>query len=82
MTSMTARKFGLYGRGQIRVGNFADLVVFDPDRIIDRSTWTDPHQYPEGIPFVIVNGTAVIREGEHTGAVPGRIIRKRHTLVL
>jgi len=82
MTSLTARKFGLYGRGQIKVGNFADLVIFDPDRIIDRSTWTDPHQYPEGIPYVIVNGKPVIFEGEHTEALPGRILRKRHTLVL
>ncbi|MCK9196847.1 MAG: D-aminoacylase [Syntrophales bacterium] len=80
MTSLTARKFGLYGRGQIKVGNFADLVIFDPDRIIDKSTWTDPHQYPEGIPYVIVNGTPVIFEGEHTEALPGRILRKRHTL--
>ncbi len=82
MTSMTAKKFGLYGRGQIKVGNFADLVIFDPDEIIDRSTWTAPHQYPEGIPYVIVNGIPVIHEGEHTGALPGRVIRKRRTLVL
>jgi N-acyl-D-amino-acid deacylase len=82
MTSMTAKKFGLHGRGQIKVGNFADLVIFDPDEIIDRSTWTAPHQYPEGIPYVIVNGIPVIHEGEHTGALPGRVIRKRRTLVL
>jgi N-acyl-D-amino-acid deacylase len=82
MTSLTARKFGLYGRGQIKAGNFADIVIFDPDRIIDRSTWTDPHQYPEGIPYVIVNGKPVVFAGEHTGSLPGHILRKRRTLVL
>ncbi|HOD98554.1 MAG TPA: D-aminoacylase [Syntrophales bacterium] len=82
MTSLTARKFGLYGRGIIKEGNFADLVVFAPEQIIDRSTWTDPHQYPEGIPYVIVNGIPVIYEGEHTDAFPGRILRKSQTVVL
>ncbi|HRS87605.1 MAG TPA: D-aminoacylase [Syntrophales bacterium] len=80
MTSLTARKFGLYGRGILREGFFADCVVFDPDRVIDRATWTEPHRYPEGIPYVLVNGVSVVFEGEHTGATPGRILRKNHGL--
>jgi len=75
MTSIAARKFGLDKRGQIREGFFADLVVFDPDRVIDLSTWDKPHQYPAGIEYVIVNGEVVIRRGEHTGLLPGRILK-------
>lgn len=76
MTSLTARKFGLRGRGQIREGFFADVVVFDPYNIIDLSSWTDPHQFGRGIEHVIVNGKIVIREGEHTGALPGKVLKK------
>ncbi len=72
MTSFPARRMGLLDRGLVRAGMWADLVVFDPDRVIDRATFDDPHQYPEGIDDVIVNGVAVIRGGEHTGAFPGR----------
>lgn len=75
MTSLTAEKFGLMGRGRIQKGWFADLVVFDPARIMDRSTWENPHQYPVGIGQVIVNGRVVIDGGEHTGELPGRILR-------
>ncbi|MCE5249165.1 D-aminoacylase [bacterium] len=76
MTSVSAAKFGLTGRGRIEEGAFADIVVFDPDTVIDLATYTDPHQYPGGIPYVIVNGREVISEGEHTGALPGKILRK------
>ena len=76
MTSLTAKKFGLKNRGQIKRGFFADLVIFDPDKVIDRATWGNPHQYPEGIEFVLVNGKIVINHGEHTGALPGRILKK------
>ncbi len=76
MTSITAQKFGLANRGQIKAGYFADLVVFNPDKIIDCATWKDPHQYPKGIDSVIVNGQIVIREGEHTGNLPGKILEK------
>ena len=75
MTSLTAQKFCLMKRGQIKEDYFADLVVFDPDTIIDKSTWEDPHQYPAGIKYVIVNGETVISEGEHTGMLTGRILR-------
>ena len=53
-----------------------DLVVFNPGKIIDRATWQDPHQYPGGIDYVIVNGQVVIRGEEHTGKLPGKILKK------
>ena len=74
MTSMTAKKFGLNNRGQVNPGFRADAVIFDPDTIIDRSTWKQPHQYPDGVKYVIVNGKVVIQQGEHTGQLPGTII--------
>jgi N-acyl-D-amino-acid deacylase len=76
MTSTTARKFGLKWRGWLREGFFADIVIFDPERVIDRATWDEPHQYPEGIDYVIVNGRIVIDQGEHTGLLPGRVLKK------
>jgi N-acyl-D-amino-acid deacylase len=76
ITSMTAQKFSLTKRGQIAVGYFADLVIFDPERIADSSTWANPHQYPKGIDYVIVNGQVVISQGDHTGLLPGRILKK------
>jgi N-acyl-D-amino-acid deacylase len=75
MTSLTAEKFGLTGRGRIQKGYFADIVIFNPDTVIDVSTWQEPHRYPVGIPYVIVNGQLVIENGEHTGRLPGRILR-------
>ena len=79
MTSVPADKFGFSGRGRISEGYFADLVVFDPDRIIDRATWEDPHQYPEGIEYVVVNGKVAVEGGETTGTLPGRILKKEPT---
>jgi N-acyl-D-amino-acid deacylase len=75
MTSMTAQKFGLQKRGQIKDGYFADLVVFDPGKVIDCATWKDPHRYPKGIDHVLVNGRIVITRGEHTGLLPGKILK-------
>jgi N-acyl-D-amino-acid deacylase len=75
ITSFSAEKFGLAERGRIREGYWADLAVFDPDRIIDKATFENPHQYPEGIPHVIVNGVPAVRDGEHTGALMGKILR-------
>ena len=75
MTSMPAAHFGFNGRGILETGAFADITVFDPATVIDRATFQNPHQYPEGIPYVVVNGTVVISEGEHTGELPGRILR-------
>jgi len=77
MTSLPASRFGFEKRGVIRPGDFADLVIFDPERIADRATWVEPHQYPAGIEYVIVNGQVVIKSEEHTGHLPGRILRKK-----
>ena len=76
MTSTTASKFGFHKRGQITEDFFADIVIFNPDTVIDRATWENPHQYPIGIEYVIVNGEIVINEGEHTGLLPGKILKK------
>lgn len=74
MTSVTARRFGLTDRGVIREGACADLVLFDADTVTDKATFADPHQYPVGIPYVIVKGVVVIDEGQHTGALPGQVL--------
>src|SRR5205823_13180462 len=76
MTGMPAAKFRLLDRGAIRPGAFADLVVFDPARIDDVATYGEPRRAPSGIRAVYVNGTAVARDGEHTGARPGRGVRR------
>jgi N-acyl-D-aspartate/D-glutamate deacylase len=65
----------LADRGVIRVGARADLVVFDARRVIDVATYDDPHRYPVGIEHVLVNGRFVIKDGEHTGSLPGRVLR-------
>jgi len=75
MTAMPAAHLGLAGRGVVREGAAADLVLFDFDRIIDKATFDDPHQYPEGIDSVIVNGQLVIHQGSHLGVKPGKILR-------
>ncbi|GBC80948.1 N-acyl-D-glutamate deacylase [bacterium HR10] len=74
MTSLPAQVFGFWDRGMIRPGMAADLVIFDPERVRDRATFENPHQYAEGIRHVLVNGVLVIQDGEHTGARPGRIL--------
>jgi N-acyl-D-aspartate/D-glutamate deacylase len=76
MTGFPARKFGLADRGEVRPGAIADLVLFDPEAIEDVATYEDPHQPPHGIAHVFVNGTAVVRDGAHTGARPGRALRR------
>jgi N-acyl-D-amino-acid deacylase len=75
MTSVPADRLRFTDRGRIAAGAAADLVAFDPNTVADRATFEDPHQFPVGIPHVIVNGTFVIRDGEHTGARPGRAVR-------
>lgn len=74
MTGLPAEKLHLHQRGLLKPGFFADLVIFDPATIVDRATYTQPHQYPAGIPYVFVNGKAVIRDGKHTQARPGRCL--------
>jgi N-acyl-D-aspartate/D-glutamate deacylase len=75
LTSLPARTLRLEGRGRLAPGMYADVVVFDPARIRDRATYERPHQYAAGVVHVLVNGTAVLRNGEHTGALPGRVVR-------
>ena len=74
MTSLNAAKVGIRDRGMLVAGYFADITVFDPSTVIDRATYTDPFQYGVGINYVVVNGTVVLDDGEHTGAHPGRAI--------
>jgi len=74
MTSLTAERFDLTDRGVIREGAWADLVLFDAQTVAERAMFTEPQQYPVGIPYVIVNGVMVIEQGEHVGALPGRVI--------
>jgi N-acyl-D-amino-acid deacylase len=75
MTSLPADLFGLAGRGRIALGAPADLVVFDPQAIVDRATYERPFQPPAGIRHVFVNGIAVLNDGAYTGARPGRVLR-------
>ncbi len=74
MTSLPAEQFGFDRRGRIAKGYAADLVIFDRETIADRATYAQPHQYPAGIPYVVVNGAVVVRDGRHTGAKPGQVL--------
>jgi N-acyl-D-amino-acid deacylase len=76
MTGMPAARLGLAHRGRLEPGAWADVVVFDPRRVADRATFQGPHQYAAGIEHVLVNGVPVVRDGEHTGALPGRVLRR------
>ena len=75
MSSLPASVFRFEGRGQIQKGFWADLVVFDPERVEDTATFTAPHAYPKGIDYVLVNGTPVIAGGEATGKRAGAFLR-------
>ncbi len=75
LTSLPAENLRLVDRGLLQQGCFADVVAFDPARIQDHATYDDPHQYATGVVHVSVNGTLVLRDGEHTGALPGRVMR-------
>lgn len=74
LTSLPASNLGVTKRGALQEGFYADIVVFDSDKIIDKATFEMPHQYALGVEHVFVNGQHVIREGEHTGATPGRVV--------
>jgi len=75
LTSFSTTNLGIADRGLLAEGYFADVVVFDPATITDHATFEDPHQYSTGVEHVFVNGEQVIRDGEHTGATPGRVVR-------
>lgn len=74
MTSFPAQILGIQDRGHIKEGMHADIVIFDPEMIKNKATWEQPYQYPEGIPYVLVNGQIVIDEGTHTGLLPGKVL--------
>jgi N-acyl-D-amino-acid deacylase len=76
MTGQPAGRLGLKQRGLVRPAYWADVVVFDPSAVQDEATFVDPHQYASGIEHVLVNGVAAIRDGEHTGELPGRVLRR------
>jgi N-acyl-D-amino-acid deacylase len=79
LSGLPAKNLRLQQRGYIAPGMFADIVVFDPEKIRDTATYESPHQYAVGVRHVLVNGTVVLDNGEHTGAKPGRILRpNRH----
>jgi len=75
LTSLPALNMKINKRGLLKPGYFADVVVFDPNTIIDRATYVNPHQYSTGVSDVFVNGKQVLKNGEHTGAKPGRVVR-------
>lgn len=75
LTSLPAEDLRIERRGRLAAGGFADVVVFDPERIQDHATYERPHRYATGVAHVLVNGVAVLRDGEHTDARPGRVVR-------
>lgn len=77
MTSMPAEKLGLSNRGLLAKDCYADIVVFNPETVIDKATFVDPHQFPSGIEYVIVNGKITVNKGTHTGAQAGTVLRHR-----
>ena len=74
LTSLPAENFHLKKRGALKKGYFADVVIFDPATIQDHATFQQPHQYSTGVQQVWINGVHVIKNGEHTGATPGRVV--------
>lgn len=74
MTSMNADKLGIKDRGRLREGLWADMTIFDANRVADRATFENPHQYPVGIEYVLVNGVVTIERGRHTGALAGKVL--------
>jgi len=76
MTSLPAQRLGLWDRGLLREEMAADIVMFDPKTVIDKATYENPHQYPEGITHVIINGELVVRDEQQTEKMPGKIFRR------
>ena len=74
MTQNAAQRFGLTARGVIKRGNFADIITFDSEHIIDTATYDDPKQYPIGIPYVLVNGQVAIDQERCTGVMAGHAV--------
>jgi N-acyl-D-amino-acid deacylase len=77
MTSLPAQILSLKDRGMLRENYWADIAVFDPEKVRDRANYTNPHQYAEGVPFVLVNGELVVDDGKITGKLPGKVLTRR-----
>ncbi len=76
VTSLPCRHFSIVDRGELSIDKFADMVIFNPQTVIDHATFVQPHQYPEGISYVIVNGKLVVENGRHSGQLPGKVLRR------
>ena len=76
MSGLPAWRLGIKNRGVIKPGAYADITIFDPLLVKEKSTWMDPYQFPEGIMYVLVNGIVTIDEGRHTGALAGKILNR------
>ena len=76
MTGFPAQRLNLQNRGTIEIGKIADIVIFNPDEVIDKATFEEPHQYAAGIPFVLVKGIPIVDKGVHTQASPGKVLRR------
>jgi len=76
LSSLPAENFRLDRRGKLSPGFYADVVVFDPAKVADHATFTNPQQFSTGMVHVFVNGTQVLKDGEHTGAKPGRVVKR------
>ena len=81
MTSLPAQTFGISDRGLLKPGMHADITIFDPDKVIDKATYKDPIQFPDGIEYVIVNGTVTVENGVHTGKRAGKVLKHNKTRV-
>jgi N-acyl-D-aspartate/D-glutamate deacylase len=79
MTCLNAAKVGLFDRGLLRAGQFADITIFDPMAVADHATYLEPFQFSTGIAWVMVNGQIVLEAGGHTQARPGRALRRGQT---
>lgn len=75
LTSLPVSNLKIKKRGTLTSGHYADVVLFDPEKIQDQATFEKPHQYATGMVHVFVNGTQVLKDGEHTGSFPGRVVR-------
>ena len=75
LSKLPATNLKIKNRGELKTGNYADIVIFDPAKIKDNATFEKPHQYAEGMLHVFVNGIQVLKDGEHTRAKPGRFVK-------
>ena len=76
MTGAPARALGITDRGRVALGMAADITIFDPETVAEKATYQEPHQYAVGFEHVLINGQPVIAHGEHTGALPGKMLRQ------